>query len=529
MFDQAFATLFRAVDRVRVQLQTADAELRDLLAEELQQLRHLGNEYMDHWLALDEQIIELMDSYDLLPVTEPVTSDHGFSPIEFDDAGVSNPDRSADVSVELKLVGRVPLPEASTQGDMTEKAAHGIVEPSDTLSDADLAFLSSEPITATFRKAMGYFDLLLFDEAATALSQVVQAAPNPVARIYLAAALSAKQKTHEALVELSAVRETSNDDRILCAANEVEAHLRFVRGDVEGAIACLEDSAIRIPEYQDVWYNLGVCLTRQGAFADATYVLAQAVSLDPHDVDAVCLLAESQLHEDAAESAKRICEQAIVRCGRHPRLLEVLCRAYFQLRDDARCLSVCRQVADSYPHLATPWRLAAWTLVRQGEHGQALALLKKRLATAPDDAQSLLQLGVVHLLTADFDRAESVVLRSLPNSADKGVVWIILARISAATGHYTKAHRRYLRALRDSRGSVKRLALYYAGLSLARAGRLLDAEKYLKAALVLGPANPAVLIALGRTVERLGRHAEADKLFSRAEESVGASSAALRL
>ncbi len=527
MFDQAFATLFRAVDRVRVQLETADAELRELLAEELHELRHLGNAYVDHWLALDEQIVELMDSYDLLTMSESVSPDHdaselhGWPDSESLGFGAQLP---LDVTTEISGRGSAPrpgnaIPIASAHG--SKQTLQGTE--SGPVPELDWVFLSSEPITAAFRKGMGYFDLLLFDEAATALRQVVQAAPNPVSRIYLAASLSANQFSEEALVQLTMARESTDDERILCAANEVEAHLRFGVGDVAGAIACLEDSALRMPEYQDVWYNLGVCLATQGAFSEASYVLAQAVALDPDDVDAICLLAEVQLRDENAEAARQMCEQATSRVGRHPRVLEALCRIYFHLREESRCLALCRQLVDAYPHLSTPWRLAAWTLVRRESPDQALALLKKRLATAPDDAQSLLQLGVVYLLRQDYDRAESVILRSLPKSADKAMVWIILGRVSAANRLHAKAHRRYLRALRDPRRSVKRLALYYAGLSLADAGRLREAEKYLQAALVLGTANPAILIALGRTVDRLGRHSEADKLFSRAEESVGAS------
>ncbi|MBX5437247.1 MAG: hypothetical protein IRZ33_08520, partial [Alicyclobacillaceae bacterium] len=67
MFDAGFAMLFRAVDRIRTQLETADAEFRQVLAEELVCLQRLNDQYIDHWLALDEQIQELMDTYALAP------------------------------------------------------------------------------------------------------------------------------------------------------------------------------------------------------------------------------------------------------------------------------------------------------------------------------------------------------------------------------------------------------------------------------------------------------------------------------
>lgn len=528
MFDQAFATLFRAVDRIRIQLETADPALRGLLAEELMELRQLGDAYMDHWLALDEQILELMDSYDLFSGTDISPASSQASAAQFShEASASFP-----FSLTLSHGRAVTAANDPSHGDGVGTADTDLglaPEPHENTNPALFAwpawaFAKAEPIAAAFRKGLGYFDLLLFDDAAQSLQDVVQAAPNPIARIYLAAALAAQNRADEALSHLQRARESAQDGRLLCAANEVEAHVRFMQGDLQGAVVCLQDSAMRMPDYQDVWYNLGVCMARQSAWEQAAYALSQAVSLDPDDVDAVTLLAEVQLQNQSVEAALHVCEQALAQFPRHPQLLIVQCRAWEAAGEHERCLRMCRRLVDLHPQLWAPWRIGAWVLMRQGDYAQAATLLKKRLTFAPQDASTLLQLGIAYLLSEQYDAAEAAVLQSLPRASDKALVWIALGRISTGRAEYAKAYRRYLRAIRDPRKSVKRLALYYAGTALAKAGRLPEAQKHLQAALALDLPNPAMLIALGRVAERLGHRREADQLFARAQESVAAPS-----
>jgi Flp pilus assembly protein TadD len=47
-------------------------------------------------------------------------------------------------------------------------------------------------------------------------------------------------------------------------------------------------------------------------------------------------------------------------------------------------------------------------------------------------------------------------------------------------------------------------------------GRIEEAERYLKAAWVLGPSNAAVAIALARALDGLGRSYEAQQWFTKA-------------
>ncbi|MDQ0188571.1 tetratricopeptide repeat protein [Alicyclobacillus cycloheptanicus] len=515
MFDTAFATLFKAVDRIRLQLESAAPELRMYLAEELLELRQLGDQYMDHWLALDEQILELLETYDIQPVEDSLTLT--FSAEDNLGLGSTNPlpawlgtDRAAAPDVSFAA-------QAAPDVDASDDDVLWHLQPPGEAADwGDFAFLDLHRVNAAFRRGMGYFDLLLFKEAAASLSEVVQSVKNPVAQIYLAAALAAQGEADEALRHLDSVRAHSSDPLFWCAANEVEAQLRVQRGELDAAIHCLEDSCERMPDYQDVWYNLGICLSKKSAWQAAAAALEQAWRLDPDDIDAATLLGFCQLQEGDVDEAARTCQALLRRYPRHPRVRFLQSRVFLAQGRPSRAVQLCRQLVDLYPEMDGPWDLLTWTLLHQGQPEEAIPVLKKRLSLMPGSHSAMLQLGVAHLLCASYERAEQAFLQCLPKSENKSLLWIALGRVSAAQRDAAKAHRRFLRALRDPRKEVKQLSLYYMGVTLYEANRLQEAQKYLRAALVLGPPNSAVLIALGRIADRMGRHVEANQLFTRA-------------
>lgn len=516
MFDTAFATLFRAVDRIRMQLESADAGLRQYLAEELQELRQLGDHYMEHWLLLDEQIVELTETFDLALGDDAQT-------FELDDSGAT-PSFEAIPWLTLELqTGDAPESDLSgPNGPWHAPGPQGMPP-----QWKDFAFADLHSVSAAFRKGMGYFDLLLFRQAAESLAEVVRTAPNPVAQIYLAAAWTAQGRTDEARAQLDAVRATSTDTLFLCAANEVEAQLQVREGQIDAAIDCLRDSSRRMPEYQDVWYNLGVCYARKLDWQQAEMALTRALALDRDDRDAAILLGQCQFQRGDLDAAESTVLRAIEASPRHPQLLLLHSRLLHARGATARAVRLCRQLIDGWPDLSDAWHLLTWMLLCDGETRQAITVIKKRLSVSPNDSNALLQLGIACLLAEEFDQAEAALLQSLPKSADKSLVWIALGRISAARHDAAQAQKRFLRALRDRRKPVKRLALYYYGMALYESGRLQEAQKHLHAAHILGAPNPAIFIALGRVADRMGRPAEADRLFNRAEQSLPASHAHL--
>ena len=498
MFDAAFAALFRAVERISRQLQDADLELRGYLAVELSELQHLGDQYMDHWLVLDEQIQELMDTFELQPHME-----EAWQTPTFTQTAMAQP--TFDSS---PLPGPTPAPPALEAGEEAW---------------AQLAFATLHQQSAAFRRGMGYFDLLLFNKAEKELAQVVDSASSvfhPVAHIYLAAALAGQDKAEQALPLLQTVRAQTSDELLHCAADEVEALICFTQHRYEDAARCLMNSTDRVSDYGDVWYNLGVCCLHLNELERAEDAFMKARAAEPDDWEAAALLGWVQVRRNDWQGAAATCRQGRAQRPEHPGFWMLQARLLTAAGDHSDAVAMCRKIVQLYPQWRDAWSTWVWNLLALGKAAEAVGVLKKQLAVNPNDPIALFQLGVVHLLDGRPEEAERQMLAALPGVPDKSLVWIALGRASCRRQAYAQAQKRFARALRDDRKAVKRLALYYQGLAYLERAQYQEAQKYLHAASLCGDANAAILLAMARAAHALGRHDEAQRLFGRAEQTI---------
>ncbi|MGZ4032555.1 MAG: hypothetical protein ACXVDJ_08730 [Tumebacillaceae bacterium] len=65
MFEKPFELLNRAVDRIEVQLATADVEQKRILGEELMALRGACDKFVEKWLSFEERVTELSEEFHL--------------------------------------------------------------------------------------------------------------------------------------------------------------------------------------------------------------------------------------------------------------------------------------------------------------------------------------------------------------------------------------------------------------------------------------------------------------------------------
>lgn len=500
--------MFRAIDRIRVQLESADSGLKKYLAEELASLRRLGDRYMDHWMALDEQIGELFETFELSEVHK---SDE--NPL------TDTKSKPETLQTHVSRTGTHPYLAGSAYPTKRPTQLATTLSTPAQFSDEwdDMSSISTDAVTVALRKGMGYYDLLLYDEAAQSLSDVVENSDNVVAELYLAAAHVGRNRHEIAERHLESIRSQSKDPLVLCAAFEIEAQIHITNKHPQQAIHCFQSIIKMIPNYQDVWFNLGVCAAIAKDEEKAEAAFQKALQIDAEDPEALHLLAIVQMRRGNYEDATRTVNLALRRYPRHVDVL-LLKSHLFQLNGELeRRVQLCSEIARIHPDSKQAWVHLAWSYLDCGNQQAAIASFKKYLSAHPEDCEVLVQLGIVQFLSGNLNEAEKVLLFCLPRYDDKSYVWIALGRVSAQRGNPEQAYRRFLRALRDERREVKQLALYYYGLTLLDLERSTEAEKYLRAALVLGGKTRAILFALSETARKLGRGYEADKLLERAQ------------
>lgn len=528
VFDSGFATLFKAVSRIRTQLERADAEFRMVLAEELGCLRNLGDQYIDHWISLDEQIEELFEMYELPRTVSAFTGAHNGSTSTWGQTDVFVPN-STDAfpksifptldkrnSIALSFEPEQNLADAT----LTVPNEEDEEDNEQTFMHNEWDFINfpmQEATVQTFRQGMAYYDLLMFEQASRMLQAAVDEADNPIGRLYLAAAHAARERFKEALDNVHKARAMASHRVVQCATYEVEAQVHLAKQNSSKAEACLRFIAQTMPDYRDVWYNLGICLAHQQKWSEAESALKRVMKEDPEDIMAMVALIRVQLQQGKVSEAAALSDMGLQTHPRHVQLRHAVSSVLERQSKYGEAARIERALVGEDPTNELAWSRLSWLLVKLGRIDDAVAVVKKHLSLCHHSGKSLLRLGVLYLLLGDLTRAEATLSRVVVESSDKPLVWIALGRLSAKRGDLGKAYARFLRAIRDDRIPVRRLALYYYGVSLFDQGQLEESEKYLKAAAHLGDPNAAIYIALANVCDRCGRPLEATKLRSKAK------------
>ncbi|WP_169787843.1 tetratricopeptide repeat protein [Alicyclobacillus ferrooxydans] len=488
MFEPAFAQLFRAVDRVRVQLENASPELRPYLAQELRSLRQLSEQYIDYWMELEEQIIELTETFELqVPVEDPAP----FKP---------------ESSIE-------PMWGRAQNAESLSLEYDPIADEQDT-SEFDLAqavFSWPEEATTQFRRGLAYYDLLMFEPARKALEEALKSVDSVIVHLYLGAVLAVEGQAVTARGHLEKVFEGTEDESLVTAALEVDAQLLLQHGDLGQACRSYQVITERMPEYLDAWFNLGLCQARLGNYKAAEQAFSQILVTDPRDIEACLLLSSVQQYSQCPEAAYQTCRFALDQNPSHPGLRLQQSRLLYQLGEHEASLEVALRLSDEDLHDQRVLSWAVWLQLKAGDSDAAIGRLKRFLSLHKNEPTVLLQLGVAHLLAGNPDMAEPILWCALPHSRDKSILWLALGAVSAARHQHLEAQKRFLRAVRDTRAPVRRLALYQYAMSLQALEQFEEADKYLHAAHILGSPNAAILGALADNALQLGRTEEAQK------------------
>ena len=147
---------------------------------------------------------------------------------------------------------------------------------------------------------------------------------------------------------------------------------------------------------------------------------------------------------------------------------------------------------------------------RQGQLDHAQALYQQVLAQAPQQADALHLLGVLHAQRRDFARAHELIWQAITVNPDEAMFHNNLANVCVERGMLHEAEPLYVRAIELDNGRID--ALSNLGLLMSRTDREEEAETLLARAVELDPGNTDWRQNLANLYLRLGRIPEALQL-----------------
>lgn len=411
--DTRLAAIKEQLGEVRALTEAAqqDEDMRSVLLTRIGELgQHISN-YLDEWLALEDEANELFEIisgfYEQQEMAQPAEE-------ETEDSFSNWFESEVDASLDESL-----------------------------------------------RKGMAYFDLWLFSQASEILSAVTIIEPNNhVAKLFLAASETARGQFENALPLLSELLDASSDELLICAAFEIAAQGHFARNQLGDAVTCLQEVVARMPDYPDTWYNLGVCFSRQLDFTSAAGALCQALELNPDDVEARSLLADVYHRVGELDAAADVLMDGLERMPLQLGLVLKMAKTRSKQERFAESIRWYRRAIQLNPMETCVWTGYAGILLRLGKRNQAIAALKKHLSLSPNDADGTAQLAVLQSLRGDT--MTEPLLQLLDGSPHRSIWHLAKGRLAYQQGRNQQAFQDFDDAMKQSsHPAVQRLAEHY--------------------------------------------------------------------
>ena len=254
------------------------------------------------------------------------------------------------------------------------------------VKDAEANFKAAadlSPARSTKRMVYARFKLQTgqLDEARQILETVVKQAPDYIPALMGLAEIDLSSKKYDASREsLTRVlaRDPENFDGLM-----LDSRLRFMQGDVTGAITTLERMSHLYSQAPAVHYQLAAAYLASGDDTKATVSLNQALDLDPGYAEAIMLLAQIQIKNQNPDPAIVSLGKLVQKYPRLERAQLLLADAYRQRQKPDDALRIYATVEKQLPNSPEVPLLAGATLLKTGDKAQARQNFERALALAP--------------------------------------------------------------------------------------------------------------------------------------------------
>lgn len=483
MFEKPFALLNRAVDRIETQLQAADSDQKRILGEELVALRNACDKFVEQWLSFEERVSELSEEYGLeldgsLPSPELHAIQEKLAALQTGDSPLPM------VDPEATELARSEQAEDSAVGQPTsgKKTGTQLVY---QIGDGVSLRPREEEMVRSFRRGVGYFDLLMFPEAMEEFQRVLEIDGEfLVARLYLAFGCLAQGEYDRAGRHLNEIQGREEDDFLQATIHSTYGHIFVAQEEYESALVEFEMAAKLVPDFRDIEFNIACCHYNRGRLREALSHFQRALIAEPEDWEAhrLCGLIWKQLGN--RDRAYRHMARAYDLNGAHEQVILDFAHLSEQAGQTDQARALYKKALRYHPHSTTALGGLGWIKLREGDVATAVSLFKKQLSCRPNDRQGLFNLGWASYKARDFSRAERCFALLLRLNARDAFALAGLARTWSMLEKRAEAKEQLLQLVAMDGANEKKLGLYHLGRLAMEEESYTQALRYFNAALV---------------------------------------------
>jgi tetratricopeptide (TPR) repeat protein len=540
MFEKPFDLLNRAVDRIEEQLaNSTDEEHKAILGEELAALRNSCDAFVEKWLSFEERVSELSERYGLeIDGVVPTDQLQGIQekwamlqgqqqpliakqqPMGGDEGAVLN---GSDGQAMEGLAEQADADAIADQGTSAKKPVAKLVYP---IGDGVSIRPRDEQMVRSFRRGIGYFDLLMFPESMKEFERVLALDDRiAIARLYLAFGHLAQEEYELAAKQLNLLKEEEADEFLQATVHATYGHIFVAQGNYAQALVEFEAAVARVPDFRDVHFNIGCCQYNLGRKREALRSFQKQLIPAPDDWEAhrLCALLWERLGQ--REKAYLHLARAYDLNGANEQVILEFAHLSEQMGEIDQARGLYKKALRYHPRSAGALGGLGWLKMREGDVASAVGYFQKQLSLQPEDRQAIFNLGWASFRMGDYERAAKCFTHLLTRSSRDSYALAALARTWAMQGRKAEAKEQLLQLVASEGAAEKKLGLYHLGRLAMEEEQYLQALRYFNAALVYDRDCIESLFYKGVAHWALGERERAEQCFAKCRRQTGTGSA----
>jgi tetratricopeptide (TPR) repeat protein len=260
----------------------------------------------------------------------------------------------------------------------------------------------------------------------------------------------------------------------------------FTAGKHEEGITDLDAALKLAPDDAETHELRGAALTEMQKYDEAIEALDKALDLNPRGASAYLRRGQVRLLQKQPKDALIDFDKVLLLQPASLKALLLRAAAHQQLGDKKRALADVDKVLELRPGLPQALRARAALAAGEGDFEEAIADLEKAVEEAPQDAETLLQLGLFYSApgpTKDLEKAIESFSAAIEADPKLALAWQSRGDIYISTGRHEEALADYEEALKldaKSTGVLNNMAWL---LSTSPDEKLRDGQRAIKLAM----------------------------------------------
>lgn len=510
MFEKPFQLLNRAVDRIETQLEQADVEQKSILGEELIALRNVCDKFVENWLSFEERVAGISEKHHLdldgtLPTPELQDMQEKLAKLQNIPLPTSQNDDFEDEDVEEAKPESAP-PVKKSQGSLTYVVGDGIsLRPNDEL------------MVRSFRRGLGYFDLLMFPESMEEFKRVIEIDGKfTIARLYIAFGYLAQEQYDDALEQLDLLNaDEQEDDYLIATIRATYGHIYAARAQYEDAIVEFQATARLIPDFRDINFNIACAHYNLKQYKEALTFFQRQLVLSGEDWEAHRFCGLLWAQQGARERGYRHMARAYDINGANEQVILEFAHLSERMGEREQARALYKKALRYFPTSPQAYGGLGWLKMRDGDTAEAFALFKKQLSCKPSDRQGIFNIGWAAYQTKDYKRAEASFTQLLQGNSRDVYALAGLARTWSQTGKVAEAKEQLLQLVAMEGADEKKLGLYHLGRLALEEAAYKQALRYFNSALIYDRNCVESLFYKGVSHYALGEQERAELCFEK--------------